>query len=108
MAALLVASLGLAGLIFYSQSQPQTMGIGSVGGITDSLNSRISNGYQFRDITYVDTIDIGHPDVKNNLFAYAQRLTQDRGTNGIPRAFVQLYPESSEITHLSRTDNLYL
>lgn len=106
MAALLIASSALGALIYYSQTA--SIGGPTTPGVSQSLDERISNGYQFRDLTYNDTIDIAHPDVKNNLFALSQPVTKDRGTNGIPRVFVQLYPGSSEITHLSRADNLFL
>lgn len=78
------------------------------GTITDVLDSRMDNGYQFRDITYTDAVDIYHPDVKNNQFATKGLMINDRGVNGVHRGYSQLYDGVSEITQLHRTDNLYL
>lgn len=77
--------------------------------ITDALNERIDNGYQFRDVTYADKLEFWHPDVKNNSFYFnSDRLTEDRGVNAVPRVHTQLYGGMSEITQLYRTDNLFL
>ncbi len=80
----------------------------SFASITDALNSRIDNGYQLRDTTYTEPIDIAHPDVKNNNFASFSSIAQDRGVNGLQRVHTQLYPGNTEIIQLYRTSNLYL
>lgn len=82
---------------------------GTPGSVTEALNSRMDNGYQYRDITFADSMDIAHPDVKNNNFAaLGGAVAQDRGMNGLERVHTQLYPGTSEILQLYRTSNLYL
>jgi len=101
-----IASFALAGYVAYTAyagpAKPTT--------ITGALNSVIDNGYQFRDVTYSDGLDLSHPDVKNNAY-FMQRdswVTKDRGINGIPRAYFQELPGTSTVTHLYRTSNLLL
>lgn len=82
---------------------------GTPGSVTEALISKIDNGYQYRDVTFADSMDIAHPDVKNNNFAALNGVVaQDRGVNGLQRVHTQLYPGSSEILQLYRTSNLYL
>ena len=102
---LLVAlSFGLLGVVAYKQ-----YGGGAIAStITETLNSKIDNGYQYRDITYRTGVDLKDPDVLNNMFANTALFANDRGVNGIHRAYAQMYPECSEVNHLYRTDNLYL
>lgn len=98
-------SVAVVGYIAYS-----VYGGGSktVGSVTEALNERIDNGYQLRDITYTDTIDVAHPDVKNNQVVLSGLVAKDRGMNGLERGYSQLYHGSSELFQPYRTDNLYL
>lgn len=98
------ASLAVIGYITYSMYFSK----GESRSITETLNEKISNGYQFRDNTYNDTIDVAHPDVKNNGIVLSGLLTADRGVNGLKRGYSQLYSGTSELVQLYRTDNLYL
>lgn len=103
---LLAASLGLLSLVGYTvYYKPRTTTSKS---LTEKLNARIDNGERFRDITYTNTIDIAHPDVKNNSFYFGGSFASDRGDNGIPRQYCQLYPGSSEITQVALMEHLYL
>ena len=99
--------MGLLGVVAY-----KTMWVEgdtkSSGSITDTLNQRIDNGYRFRDVTYTNQIDLQHPDVVNNKFYYQGSLAQDRGDNGVPRQYTQLYPGCSEITQLTLHEHLFL
>jgi len=97
-------SFGLLGVVAYRAYGGQA----TAQGISGELDSRIANGYQYRDITYTTGVDLKHPDVINNQFAGTALITSDRGVNGIQRAYAQQYPECSEINHLYRTDNLFL
>lgn len=105
---LVLASVGLLGVVAYSSMGSTTVKSVSGSSVTDALNKEIDNGYRFRDVTYTDKIDLSHPDVKNNSFFFQQSLAQDRGNNGIPRQYIQLYPGSSEITQFSIRENLYV
>lgn len=99
-----IISIGLIAGVGYMLYAPK-----NAGTITDALNERIDNGYQYRDVTYQDTPDLMHPDVRNNTYyADSERIAYDRGVNGVPRTHVQLIPGSSEIIQLHRQDNLYL
>lgn len=74
-----------------------------------NLRPYISNGYQFRDVTFDTMADyIKHPDVVNNNFDGSKNLRKDRGVFGIPRDYKQLYNNLSQITVLHRTNSLYL
>jgi len=99
--------MGLLGIVAY-----KTMWAGGTdktpNSITETLNQRIDNGYRFRDITYTNQIDLKHPDVTNNQFYHQGSLVMDRGDNGIPRQYTQLYPGCSEITQLTLHEHLYL
>lgn len=106
MNALVIASAGL--FVLAAREYGSKAFSGPSSGVTAALNDAVSNGYQFRDVTYTSVIDIAHPDVKNNLFAVSGSLARDLGTNGIKRAYVQLYNGSSEITQISRAENLFL
>ena len=97
-------SFGLLGVVAYRAYG----GTASAKTISSDLDSRISNGYQFRDITYTTGVDLSHPDVVNNAYAQTAIFNADRGVNGIQRAYGQQYTECSEVNHLYRTDNLYL
>lgn len=71
--------------------------------------SELSNGYQFRDVTFDTMADyIKHPDVVNNNFVASKKLWKDKGVFGIPREYSRLYDNLSQITVLHRTDSLYL
>ncbi len=107
---LLLASAGIIGLVAFYSYGPKLLYPPKPSSMTTTqvLNENISNGYRFRDVTYTDKIDIAHPDVKNNLFYYQGTMTRDRGDNGIPRGYAQLYEGSSEITQVSVFDHLYL
>lgn len=104
---LVLASMGLLSLVAY-----KTMWTGTdtktPSSITETLNQKIDNGYRFRDITYTTQIDLKHPDVTNNRFYYQGSLTRDRGDNGVPRQYAQLYPGCSEITQLTLHEHLFL
>ena len=97
-------SFGLLGVVAYRAYGGSTM----VNSISSALDSRISNGYQYRDITYTSGVDLKHPDVVNNVFAQSALFSADRGVNGIQRAYAQQYTDCSEVNHLYRTDNLIL
>lgn len=99
-----VLSVAMAAYVAYTVYGPSK----SKGNVTETLNERIDNGYQLRDITYTTDIDLAHPDVKNNRLAMEGMVTNDRGVNGLQRAFSQLYGGTSEISQLYRTDNLFL
>ncbi len=105
---MIVEALSFAVIGYIAYSTYFGGGVSSVSSVTDALNSRIDNGYQYRDITFADSMDIAHPDVKNNNFAALNVVAQDRGLNGLQRAHTQLYPGTSEILQLYRTSNLYL
>lgn len=99
----LLLSLGLIGMVAYSAYG----GMGS-GSITRTLSNNINNGYRFRDVTFAESVDIYHPDVRNNVFGYKTPLAQDRGENGIPRETRVLYDGLSQLTRVSRPDHLVL
>ncbi len=96
-------SIGLAAYVGYS-----IYGGKASGTVQEVLDERINNGYRFRDITYADSLDLSHPDVKNNQIVHSGLVATDRGVNGLKRGFTQLYEGTSEITQLYRTDNLFL
>lgn len=102
---LAITSLGLIAAVIYSA---YFTGSVSPSTVTGKLNDRIDNGYRFRDITYTDKIDLSHPDVKNNQFYYQGSFAADRGNNGVPRQYSQLYPGVSEITQYTLRDHLFL
>lgn len=88
-------------LLYYSTKEKQNQ--------CGLIESRINNGYQFRDVTFDTMADyIKHPDVVNNNFVGSEKLCNDRGVFGIPREYKQLYNNLSQITVLHRTDSLYL
>ena len=103
---LILASVGLLGAVAY-QAMWGTESKTS-GSVTEILNQRIDNGYRFRDVTYTNQIDLLHPDVTNNKMYSQGALVQDRGDNGIPRQYTQLYPGCSEITQLTMHEHLLL
>lgn len=96
-------SIGVAAYVAYS-----IYGSRAPGTVAEVLDERINNGYRFRDVTYADSLDLAHPDVKNNQIVHAGLVVSDRGVNGLKRGFSQLYSGTSEITQLYRTDNLFL
>lgn len=96
-------SIGVAAYVAYSVYGGKTPGT-----VAESLNAHINNGYTFRNITYADSLDLSHPDVKNNQIIHSGLVASDRGMHGLKRGFMQLYNGTSEITQLYRTDNLYL
>lgn len=104
-----LVSMGLLGAVAYKTmySSPGNL-LAHRSGVTGVLNENINNGFRFRDITYTDKIELAHPDVKNNSFYFQSALTHDRGNNGIPREYSQLYPGSSEITQLTVHEHLFL
>ena len=104
---LALLSVGLLGAVAYNVIGGGGSGT-TVVGTTGVLNGKIDNGDRFRDITYTDKIEIFHPDVKNNGFYYQESFASDRGNNGIPRQYAQLYPGSSEITQYTLREHLFL
>lgn len=103
---LLVASIGLLSLVGYNvYYKPSSAAINN---LTEKLNTRIDNGYRFRDVTYTDKVDIAHPDVRNNVFYLTGSFAGDRGDNGVPRQYCQLYPGTSEITQVALREHLFL
>ncbi len=100
-------SIGLLlifGMYKYGYSLP-----GLTNSVTSYLQERISNGVQFRDITFNTMKDnLNHPDVKNNAFAFSPDKKTDLGIFGLPREFKQLFSGTSEITELYRDTNLIL
>lgn len=99
-----LASMAVVAYVAYS-ALGGTMKSSSV---TQALNERIDNGYQFRDITYTTDLDLAHPDVKNNNLVHSGLVVSDRGMNGLSRGYTQLYSGVSEVCQLYRTDNLFL
>jgi len=102
-----LVSAGLLGAVAYVALYPSK----KVGGssVTELLNNRINNeDERFRDVTYTDKIELANPDIKNNMFYYSGSFAQDRGNNGIPRAYAQLHPGSSEITQFTLAEHLFL
>lgn len=102
---LLITSLGLIAAVAYNAYVP-SMGASST--VSGNLNDKINNGYRFRDVTYTDKIELAHPDVKNNQFYYQGSFTDDRGNNGVPRKYSQLYPGVSEISQYTLHNHLFL
>lgn len=103
-----IVSLGLIGAVAYSVYYPGSLTASKNSSTSDVLNGKINNDFIFRDITYTDKIELAHPDVRNNSFYYQGAFAQDRGNNGIPRKYSQLYEGSSEITQLSLQEHLFL
>lgn len=98
-------SAALIGTVAYSTMYSKPSGYSET---TQKLNENINNGFRFRDITYTDQIELHHPDVKNNSFYFGGAFALDRGNNGIPRAYSQLYPGTSEITQFTLREHLFL
>lgn len=80
-----------------------------VATVTEVLNEKINNGYQFRDYTYSTMKDIlQHPDVVNSHLASTIDCVKDLGIFGTTRHHFQLHPGVSEITQVNNLRNMRL
>jgi len=101
-----LVSFALLGYVGYTTMYPDKASTT----LTSKLNANMDNGFQYRDVTYADSLDLMHPDVRNNslVTGASDWVAKDRGLNGVPRAYVRQIPGTSQMAQLYRTDNLFL